>query len=203
MRVKLDKDTKIRIEKNELNKGWKQSGMFLNIALIEVNGKKYYFYPNVVGNEFSISKLFVHTPGSNQINAGEIIEFNKSYKLGSLKLHVVKYLLNQHKLNWMFFGSKKTMKERKKMFQAFGVAIAIALTYLFSNLFSNNGVMDFIKTNVYLQSFFLFMSVIGIMKLYKPFAIVKGFSEQDARRIYKEIREQEKSDNEARERATF
>lgn len=203
MKVRLDKDTVVRIEKNELNKGWKQSGMFQNRALIHVDGKEYYFYPSITGNEFYISKLFVHVPGSNVVKADEIIEMNKSYKLGKLKLHLVKYLLNSHRMNWWLFNSKKTVKERKRMLQAFGVAVIIALSYLFANLFSGNSVMEFMKTNVYIQSFLLFLSVIGIMKLYRPFAIVRGFSEQDARRIFEQMRKEEEEEKEARERASF
>lgn len=197
MKIKLNKTTTIRVIKNKSNKGWKQIGMFQNQAFVIYNDEEYSFQPRFEESTLKIDKIYSRKSDAN------VIDYNRSFELGKLKLNLIKFLLNRHRINHFFFNVKTVMRERKKMFQAFAIAFVVALGYLIVNLLTQNSLMEFMKNNVYIQSSLLFLAVIGIMKLYRPFSIIKGFSEDDAKRINEDMRQQHEWDKEAEERASF
>lgn len=195
MKLKLDNTTIIRTEKNDSNKGLFPIGMFHNSIYLWHKGEEYYFYPKFTNDSIKISDLF-QSNESNSITK-HIKNYDREFRLSKFKINLLKYLLNQHKLNYKFFDLKRNIYDRRKTIFSFGVAGIGGVLYFVVNFFNENILMKLISSNLYVQSFIFFMTIIGIMKIYRPFAIKKGFSDKDAEEIY----EKKKKDDDDRKRS--
>lgn len=199
--MKLKEGIKISFKKNPLNRG--TNGIFLNRPTIIYNDKEYCCSVKFNENTIEISDLIRTEPDSDRIiehifrsDKGEVYV---EQEISKFKKNRIQYRMNTHSLNYKKFYFKRTAYDRRKTIQAFVVAIIGSLIYLFVNIFTNNWLKTLIADNVYIQAFLIFMSLISIMRLWRPFSIKKGISENDIQQIVDETIQKNK-DNEEIER---
>lgn len=201
MRIKLDKTYTARTEKNNLNRGVFPRGMYQNSIYLTHEGEEYIFYPHFTENSILIPEL--SQIGDEGRTNKRIPNFSLEIKISRFKIGLLKYLLNRHKLNYRIYGFKKNIYERRKTIYSFGIAAIGGLIYFFINHFNDNILMKLISSNLYVQSVIFCITIISVMKLYRPFAVKKGFSEKDAEKVYEDKKKEEEEQKDAQRRATI
>ena len=123
------------------------------------------------------------------------------------KVSLLKFLLNQHDINYSFYKYKSRIFERKNTLLVFFLAISISLTYYYINVFYNNNLMKYVSENIWIQTVFIFLTISGFISIFYPFTIQKGINEMDVKKIsekaIKEERRKRKANKRARKNATL
>lgn len=203
--MKLVNGTRLYFAENPNNKG--TLGFFINSPFIYYKGNGYKCSIRFEGSKMIISDLIRAKSGTNRITEhlfkmqeGKIF---LEQKVSILRRNWILYNMNLHTLNRRNLKFRRTVISRRRTIQAFSVAIIGCLIYLFTNLMNENWLKNLIADNIYIQTFLIFMSLISIMRLWRPFSVVKGINEDDIKRIAAEVYEKNKENEEIENSATF
>lgn len=182
-------------------------GMFRNSPFLFYKGKAYTCLITFKGNLMRIHDLIRTKPDSTRIVEhlyrsmdGEVFI---EQEVSSLRRNWIQYKMNEHPLNFRKFRIKKTAFDRKRTIQAFSVAIVGSLVYLLINLTTNNSLQKAIAENIYVQTFLIFLSLVSIMRLWRPFAIKKSLEPSDVEKMMEEFYEKKKEEEKYEDMASF
>lgn len=179
-------------------------GLFQDSARIMYKGDEYVCYPKFENGRIKINHIHKEMPGTRTSRMTDIIDdFGFDHPISNFKKNLILIFLNRHKLNYKIFKFKDTIYKRRKTILSFAIPIVGGITYYLVNHYTNDSLMNLITSNVVSQSFIFAMTIIGIMKLWRPFAVKQGFTEKDAEELFKRMRQREADDRKAEEKASF
>ena len=203
---------RIRTIHNENNRFWKPNGFYSNISEIMIDKTWWRCNINFIKKDNSAKIIQITHPMKVEQNSSLI---TKVYTQGvyaefeslRFKVSLLKFLLNQHDINYSFYKYKSRIFERKNTLLVFFLAISISLTYYYINVFYNNNLMKYVSENIWIQTVFIFLTISGFISIFYPFTIQKGINEKDVQKIsenaIKEERRKRKANKRVRKNATF
>ena len=206
MKIKVGKEY-LRITKNEYNRFWNPLGMFWNVTEVNIKNEWYWcgikylkkdgnnyiqiLNPRIVNKHTSVIEKF-HTEG-----------IYKKIKISKLKVHLLKYLSNEHKINHFSYKVRKTISERRNTIYVFTIALILSGIYFILNEFKNNQLLDYIADNNWVQTIIIFLTISSFINIFYPFTLKKQIEKNDIEEISKDVLEEEKQNEEIRKRASF
>jgi hypothetical protein len=206
MKIKVGKET-LRITKNKYNRFWNPLGMFWNITEVNIEDKWYWcgikflkkdkdnyiqiLNPRIVNKQTSIIEKF-HTEG-----------IYKEIKISNFKVHLLKYLSNEHKINRFSYKVRKNISERRNTVYVFTIAIVLSGIYYTLNELNNNKLLNYIAENNWIQTIIIFLTISSFINIFYPFTLKKPIEKNDIEKISKDVLEEEKQNEEIRKRATL
>lgn len=206
MNIQIGKES-IKIYRNRNNKFWNPIGQFYNISEIKINNEWYkcgirflkkdnknyvqLFHPMKVDEKTSIIKE-VYTEG-----------IFKEIETSKFKVNLLKYLLNEHKINYKSFKIRKRIADRRKTIYAFSCATILSVVYYGLNEMYNNALMNYIANNNWIQTLIIFLTVSSFINIFYPFTLKKEIGKQDIEEITKDTLKQDRINKEIEKRASF
>ena len=203
---------RIRTIHNENNRFWKPIGFYRNTSEIMIDKTWWRCNINFIKKDNSEKFIQITHPMKVEQNSSLI---TKVYTQGvyaefeslRFKVSLLKFLLNQHDINYSFYKYKSRIFERKNTLLVFFLAISISLTYYYINVFYDNNLMKYVSENIWIQTVFIFLTISGFISIFYPFTIQKGINEMDVKKIsekaIKEERRKRKANKRARKNATL
>ena len=206
MNIKVGKEN-LRITKNENNRFWNPFGMFWNVTEVSIENDWYscgiqylkkendnyiqILYPRKV-NKYTSQIEKIHTEG-----------LYKEVKISKFKIHLIKYLSNEHKINYFSFRIRKKISERRNTIYVFSIALILSIIYYTFNNLKKNELLNYIAENNWVQTIIIFLAISSFINIFYPFTIKKQIEKKDIEEISKETIEEEKQNKEIRKRASF
>ncbi|HHT9079646.1 TPA: hypothetical protein ACT5CJ_002436, partial [Flavobacterium psychrophilum] len=195
---------KVRITHNDNNRFWKSNGIFRNISEIKIDKEWWRCYIRFEKNEKDHNIVTFINPMKMEGNSSAVKEYHTEgiytkIKISSFKVLILKFLLNEHSINYSFYKTKKNVFDRKNTFFVFSIATILSLAYYFINLLDNNSLMKYISENIWIQTIIIFLTISGFINIFHPFTIRKELNVNDVESISKvtyEKTEIEKKQNE-------
>lgn len=197
---------KIRTIHNDNNRFWKPIGFYRNLSEIMIENTWWRCNVNFIRKDGFEKTIQITHPMKVEQNS---LLITKVYTQGvyaevestRLKISLLKFLLNQHNLNYSFYNFKNKIFERKNTIFVFVLAIIISLAYYYINIFDNNNLMKYVSENIWIQTVFIFLTVSGFISIFYPFTIQKGINDDDVKRISEKAIEEERQKRKAYKRA--
>lgn len=202
MKIKLNNDSTLKVKLTKKIFKSSKFGLTEDSAILLFQGEEYKCYPRFSNGKIIISGIYQTEPDTSII-IKQLPEFFIEKPISNFKRNRILFRLNRHKLSYRIFNFKDALTRRKKTFWSFVIPIIGGLLYYFTNHYTDNYLMELISSNLIVQSVIFTLSVIGIMKLYRPFSIKQSFTAHDAEQIYKRMRQREKDNEEMQKRSTF
>ncbi|EMY3479110.1 hypothetical protein AAIP31_002355 [Flavobacterium psychrophilum] len=197
----------LKIKRNKLNRFWNPIGQFWNSVEVKIDGEWYkctlHFLKKNGINYLRISSPMIVDKHSSVV---ERIYCNGTYvelPITTLKIHLIKYLENTHKLNDYSYIARSSISNGKRMILIFSLAIIPSIIFYFVNVQYNNFLIDLLAKNNFIQSLFFFLTIAGFIGIFHPFTIRKELSKEDIEEIAKESAEKEKRNEEIKQKNTF
>ncbi len=203
---------RIRTIHNENNRFWKPNGFYSNISEIMIDKTWWRCNINFIKKVNSEKMIQITHPMKVEHNSSSITKIYTQgvyaeFETSRFKVSLLKFLLNQHEINYSFYKYKSRIFERKNTLLVFFLAISISLTYYYINVFYNNNLMKYVSENIWIQTVFIFLTISGFISIFYPFTIQKGINEKDVQKIsenaIKEERRKRKANKRVRKNATF
>lgn len=199
--------TILRITKNQNNRFWNPIGMFLNQTEMQIEGEWYrvgLLYVKI-GN---INHVQFYHPMKVDEETSRIqkVLFEGIYSevpVSNLKLHLLKFLQNQHKLNRISHSFRTTVYRRKRTILVFLLAFILSILFYQFNLQFENILIKYIAENILVQSILFFLTVASFISIFFPFTIKKEFSKSDIEAIVLGLQEKERINKEIAKRANL
>lgn len=173
-------------------------GQFRNSPFLYYNGIAYTCEIAFVKNELIISDLIRCKSGTTRIaehlfkNTENQI-YHRQYVSWFQKQRIL-LNMNIHLFSYKKANARKIISIRKRTIFSFLLAISVAVLYLLINLTTDNKLMSIIRDNVYVQSSLIFLSIVGIMRLWRPFSIKKGIGKKDIEEIAQQVFDRNKEE---------
>jgi hypothetical protein len=206
MKILIGKE-KLKITKNDYNRFWNPLGIFHNISEIEIEGKWYKcgtkFIKKDNENIIQITSPMLVDEKTSVIKEFYLEGIYKETGISKLKLNFIKYLLNEHRINYFSFSIRKNISERKNTIYVFLIASVLSTIYYTINELEENSLMEYIAENNWLQTIIIFLTISSFINIFYPFTIKKQIDEKDIESITKETIEEQRINKEIEERASF
>ncbi len=120
-----------------------------------------------------------------------------------MKLNVIKYLLNEHEVNYLSFNIRKTISERRNTIYVFLIAFVLSSIYYSINELTNNSLMKYIAENNWVQTIIMFLTISSFINIFYPFTIKKPIDKKDIKTGIKETIEIEKRNDRIKKEMLF
>jgi len=201
------KENVIKIKPNKLNRFWKPIGFFLNSIEIKIDGDWYpcniHFLKKAGRNYLLITNPMKVQKKTSIVEKSYCEGIYKEIPISILKIHLLKYLGNTHRINHFSYDLRSSLSSSRRMILIFSLAIIPSVMFYFVNVKYNNILIVLLAENNLIQSLFFFLTIAGFIGIFHPFTIRKEISKEDIEAISKETAEKEKRNEEIRQQNSF
>lgn len=210
MKIKIGKEI-IRISHNENNEFWKPIGMFGNISEIKIGDEWYKCSIKFIERTSKNYVQFIHPMNVDDKTLRILRVYQEGIymelPISKFNMNFIKYLLNEHSLNFRIYNFKRTLYARMNSIIVFSFALIISAVFYLVNVNFNNILIDFIAKNLLGQTIIIFLTLATFINIFYPFALRKEINKKDVIDISKDTiakeKKKEKENEENRKRATF
>jgi hypothetical protein len=162
MNIKVGKEN-LRITKNKLNIFWKPIGMFWNVTEVNIENEWYWcgikYLKKGKDNYIQISnphKVNRYTSVSEKFHTNGVYNEIKGSKF---KIHLVKYLSNEHQINRFSLRVRKNISERRNTIYVFLMAFVLSGIYYTFYELKDNQLLNYISKNNWAQTIIIFLTI--------------------------------------------
>lgn len=143
---------KIRTKKNKLNRFWNPIGRFWNPTEILLNNE-WYRYGLIFSKVDERYFVKIDHPMKVDESTSRITEilYDGVYaevEISSIKVHLLKYLQNNHRINHFSYKFRKGLFERKRTFLVFSFALIPSILFYLTNAYQNSVIIHMIAENI-------------------------------------------------------